>query len=108
MHICFITIDYPSPGYPVYTFVEQLCIELAKQGHEISVVAPQNIVSILTGKRRKVDFIRKQQYGDGKITIYSPYSQRKNHLFHILDLIFHDLFRFLTIENDNLFLFCFW
>ena len=67
-------MDYPAPGYPVFTFVEQLCLELASQGHEISVVAPQNIVSILTGKRRKVDFIRKQQYGDGKITIYSPYT----------------------------------
>lgn len=65
-------MDYPAPGYPVYTFVEQLCVELAKQGHEISVVAPQNVVSIIKGKRQKVDFIRKQQYGDGKITIYSP------------------------------------
>ena len=67
-------MDYPAPGYPVYTFVEQLCVELAKQGHEISVVAPQNVASILTGKRRKVDFIRKQQYDDGKITIYSPFT----------------------------------
>lgn len=67
-------MDYPAPGYPVYTFVEQLCVELAKQGHEISVAAPQNIVSILKGKRRKVDFIRKQQYSDGKITIYSPFT----------------------------------
>ena len=67
-------MDYPAPGYPVYTFVEQLCVELAKQGHEVSVVAPQNIASILKGKRRNVDFIRKQQYGVGKITIYSPYT----------------------------------
>ena len=74
MHICVITIDYPSPGYPVYTFVEQLCVELAQQGNEISVVAPQNIVSLLTGKRKGVSFIRRQQYGDGKITIYSPYT----------------------------------
>lgn len=74
MHICVLSMDYPAPGYPVYTFVEQLCVELAKQGHEISVVAPQNIVSILKGKRRKVDFIRKQQYSDGKITIYSPFT----------------------------------
>lgn len=74
MHICVLPMDYPAPGYPVYTFVEQLCVELAKQGHEISVVAPQNIVSILKGKRRKVDFIRKQQYSDGKITIYSPFT----------------------------------
>lgn len=74
MHICVITIDYPSPGYPVYTFVEQLCVELAKQGHEISVVAPQNVISILTRKRKKVNLIRKQQYGDGKITIHSPYT----------------------------------
>lgn len=74
MHICVITIDYPSPGYPVYTFVEQLCVEFAKQGHEISVVVPQNIISILTRKRRHVDFIRRQQYSDGSITIYSPYT----------------------------------
>ena len=67
-------MDYPSPGYPVYTFVEQLCVEMAKQGHLVSVIAPQNIVSILTGKRRRVDYIRKKQYGDGEVTIYSPYT----------------------------------
>lgn len=72
MHICVLSMGYPSPGNPIFTFVEQLCLELASQGHEISVVAPQNIASILKGKRRKVDFIRKQQYSDGKITIYSP------------------------------------
>ena len=74
MHICVLSMDYPAPGYPVYTFVEQLCVELAKQGHEISVVAPQNFLSVLTKKRHKVDFIRKQQYGDGKITTYSPFT----------------------------------
>ena len=74
MHICVITIDYPSPEYPVYTFVEQLCVELAKQGHEISVVAPQNVISILKDERKKVPFIRRQHYGDGEITIYSPYT----------------------------------
>ena len=74
MHICVITIDYPTPGYPVYTFVEQLCVELANQGHEISVIAPQNIVSIITGKRKQVNYIRRQQYGDGSIAIYSPYT----------------------------------
>ncbi len=74
MHICVITIDYPSSGYPVYTFVEQLCIGFAKTGCQVSVIAPQNIISILTGKRRMVDFIRKKQYADGRIIIYSPYT----------------------------------
>ena len=74
MHICVLSMDYPSPGYPVYTFVEQLCVALAEQGHDISVVAPQNAVSILTGKRRKVSFFRKQKYGNGGIIVYSPFT----------------------------------
>lgn len=67
-------MDYPAPGYPVFTFVEQLCVEMARQGHNISVVAPQNIVSIFTGKRKKIDFIRRKKYAEGEITIYSPYT----------------------------------
>jgi glycosyltransferase involved in cell wall biosynthesis len=74
MHLCVITIDYPSPGYPVYTFVEQLCIGLAMKGCHVSVIAPQNIISIIKGNRRKIDFIRKQQFNDGSITIHSPYT----------------------------------
>ena len=67
-------MDYPAPGYPVFTFVEQLCVEMARQGHKISVIAPQNLVSIFAGKRKKIDFIRRQKYSDGEITIYSPYT----------------------------------
>ena len=74
MHICVITPDYPSQGYPVYTFVEQLCVEMVKQGYVVSVIAPQNLLSVLTRKRQKVDFIRKQRYGNGGITIYSPFT----------------------------------
>ena len=74
MKICVLTMDYPAPGYPVFTFVEQLCVEMAKQGHKISVVAPQNLVSIFTGKRKRINFIRRQKYADGEITIYSPFT----------------------------------
>ena len=74
MHICVISMDYPSPGYPVYTFVEQLCIGLTKQGCKVSVIAPQNVMNILRGKRRKTNFIRKQKVEDGEITIYSPFT----------------------------------
>ena len=67
-------MDYPSPGYPVYTFVEQLCVGLTKQGCKVSVIAPQNVMNILRGKRRKTNFIRKQKIEDGEITIYSPFT----------------------------------
>lgn len=74
MNICVITPDYPSQGYPVYTFVEQLCVELAKQGCKVSVISPQNLLSVLTRKRHKVDFIRNQRCGNGEITVYSPFT----------------------------------
>ncbi|MFZ2338122.1 MAG: glycosyltransferase family 4 protein [Bacteroidales bacterium] len=41
MHICFITGEYPKPGYPhggIGTFVKTLGTALANQGHHVSIL----------------------------------------------------------------------
>ena len=36
--LCVISSDYPSPGRPMYVFVEQLVKEMVSQGVEINVM----------------------------------------------------------------------
>ncbi|MCI7178863.1 MAG: glycosyltransferase family 4 protein [Bacteroidales bacterium] len=45
--IAIIVDDFPSPGRPVFVFVQQLVITLADQGVEIDVVAPQSLTHAL-------------------------------------------------------------
>ena len=74
MHICVITPDYPSPGRPVYPFVQQICRAIAEQGNKVSVLAPQNLKNILLGRIKSVDKIRRESVENGELIIYSPYN----------------------------------
>ena len=73
MNICFITPDFPSKDRPVYTFVAQLCEQLADIGHNITIVSPQSINKSLI--RRIALEPRYSIYETNlknKITIYRP------------------------------------
>lgn len=52
MNICIAAEGYPAEGYPYYAFVENLCVEWAKQGNNVYVIAPQSISKILKGRPR--------------------------------------------------------
>ncbi len=41
-HLAVVTKEYPSPGEPVYTFVEQLVNAIADSGVRVTVLSPVN------------------------------------------------------------------
>lgn len=68
MNICIITPDYPDDRVSKYPFVEQLAIEMARQGHQVCVVAPYWI----NRRKRFYHYQEEHQYGDGNLTILRP------------------------------------
>lgn len=81
MKIYISAETYPTPKDPSTAFVSVLCRELAAQGHEITVIAPQSIVLCLRNRLR----LAPRHYCDkihvnGEerlINVYRPYT-----LFH--------------------------
>lgn len=74
MNLTVLCEDYPSEGRPVFVFVEQLVNELAKQGVEISVVAPQSLTRHFF---RHIPFLPKVTTIDNNghpYIVYRPYS----------------------------------
>lgn len=63
MHILFSACDYPRPGAPFTAFVSEIVEEMARQGHKITVVAPQSITSSL---RHKKAFVSRDYYYEVK------------------------------------------
>lgn len=45
MKILLVANGYPTPRYPLQSFIGVLCEELTRQGHEVTVVAPQLMLS---------------------------------------------------------------
>lgn len=56
MKILLVANGYPTPKYPLQAFVGVLCEELTRQGHEVTVVAPQ---LMLSAWKHKMGFVPK-------------------------------------------------
>ena len=54
MNILVSAPEYPRPGAPYTAFIREVVEEMARQGHQITVVAPQ---SITTNLKRKLPFL---------------------------------------------------
>ena len=81
MRIFISAETYPTPKDPSTAFVSVLCRQLAAQGHDITVIAPQSIVLCL---RNKIKLAPQHYYDrilvdgkENKISVYRPYT-----LFH--------------------------
>lgn len=74
MKLAIICDDFPSEGRPTFVFVEQLVNELARQGVEVAVIAPQ---SLTRHYLRHVPLLPKKAIVDNNnhpYTVYRPYS----------------------------------
>jgi len=47
MKILFSANGYPTPQYPLQSFIGELCREMTRQGHDVSVIVPQSVLSRL-------------------------------------------------------------
>lgn len=72
MRICVVSDGYPAPGRLEYVFVQQLCHQLAKNGVEVHVIAPQSITKRLLRHLPRLPFRRTEKIGDHIITVYAP------------------------------------
>ncbi len=77
MKILFSTEKYPTPDLPFAAFVAELCRELTRQGHEITVISPQSITPWLRGKSKLIPRFSIEKVDCGNeyrnIEIHSPY-----------------------------------
>lgn len=78
MKLCICSDGYPYPGMPYSSFIQVLARELVKQGHEVTVIAPQSLTNhwLRGGKLTPVTYVDCFELDDCKMTIkiYRPYS----------------------------------
>lgn len=72
MKLCIVSEGYPSINGDDFVFVEQLCMELSRQGHEITVIAPQSLTKIFYRGNKLVPFKRTEIKDGANVTVYSP------------------------------------
>lgn len=73
MKICVVSQGFPYPDVPFFTFVGELCKEMAAQGEEITVVAPQSIFKPILRNEPKIPFRYEIKIQGGKnIVVYTP------------------------------------
>lgn len=73
MKICVISQAYPYPGIPQFTFVGEICKEMAAQGEEITVVAPQSVFRPIFRHETRIPFKYIIPIQNGKdIVVYTP------------------------------------
>lgn len=78
MRLIFSAESYPSPEEPATAFIAVLCREMTRQGHEVTVIAPQSLRAVLSGRAKKrpyhyIDIVRVGNE-DRSINIYCPFA----------------------------------
>ncbi len=66
MRICVLISGFPSKKSAGGIFVVKLCEEMARLGHQITIISPQSLAQIVTGKDdlSKTSFIHKTSTGE--------------------------------------------
>lgn len=68
MNICIVSENYPAEGHPFYAFVENLAVNIVKEGHNVYVIAPQSLTKILFKGFKRLPY---KSCVNG-VTIYRP------------------------------------
>lgn len=76
MNILFSAEYYPTPDSPVTAFIAVLCREMTRQGHSVTVIAPQALSETVRGRAKKqpYHFVDRVKVGEDmrEINVYSP------------------------------------
>lgn len=76
MNILFSAEYYPTPDRPVTAFIAVLCREMTKQGHQVTVIAPQSLIEVIedNNKKQPFHFVDEVKVGKQKkkIDVYCP------------------------------------
>ena len=71
-HIVIVADNYPTEYDPVFPFVAQLAEAIAKNGVDVTVIAPQSIAKWVKTLKSKHPFKRTLYFGENKLTILQP------------------------------------
>lgn len=74
MNICIVSEGYPYADDSQFAFVEQLCVEMSKQGVNVTVISPQSWIHVLLGMDKKHPLHRIDNKGGLPINVYRPYA----------------------------------
>lgn len=89
MKIVVISDNYPSEGWPMYVFVEQLVNELVSLGVDIEVIAPQSLTAHYLRHTPLLPKYSLVTIGSGSYSVHRPYyismGNCSNWLHRILD-----------------------
>lgn len=72
--ICVACDGFPYKNNSEYSFVKELCVELVRQGIDVTVIAPQSISSILIRGTKKIPKFYTCAVDDKEIKVYRPMS----------------------------------
>lgn len=73
MKVCVVSQGFPYPGLPFFTFVGEICKEMAAQGEEITVISPQSIFKPIFRHDPKIPFKYRLPVEGGKdVVVYTP------------------------------------
>lgn len=72
MNLSIIADGYPYAELNDFVFVQQLCNEMTRQGHKITVIAPQSITKNFFRRIPKRPYKRIEKIEGGEIIIYCP------------------------------------
>ena len=99
MKICILSSGYPSEGTPIFVFVEQLVINLVRQGVDVVVIAPQSLTRVVLG-RRKLLPVKSTINIDNVFSykVYRPYCITVGDCFKPLSRLF-SYFKRLTVDR---------
>lgn len=68
LRLCILSEGYPADGHPYFAFVQNLCENIVKQGHEVTVIAPQSFTKMIVRKRSKLPLL---SYRNG-VRVFRP------------------------------------
>lgn len=73
--ICISADGYPYGDNSEFSFVKELCEELVRQGIDVTVISPQNLLGIIIHGRKKLPvYYENREKGYGAVKIYRPLS----------------------------------
>ena len=98
MKICVLCAGFPTKKSAGSIFVVKLCEEMARQGHHITIIAPQRILYIVSGKDcfSPTSFIHKTATGE-QIKVFRPLMLSFSNISILRK--FNSLFRQWTIKR---------
>ncbi len=72
--LCVSADGYPYEGSSEFSFVRELCVALAEENIDITIIAPQSLFGIFLAKKKKIPEYYEDVSNSNIIRVYRPFS----------------------------------